>query len=121
MSKRLKGRGLRDRPLFFVGLVVLLAVGCSSIPQSNNPVTARSPIVPPDQTAACAITQSSIDSFVVKGRSLAYNGAQFGNVGTYTYLLAEATGKVKATGPLCRHHRRSSQRSRRFWIRQLFV
>jgi len=97
MSKRLKGRGLRDRPLFFVGLVVLLAVGCSSIPQSNNPVTARSPIVPPDQTAACAITQSSIDSFVVKGRSLAYNGAQFGNVGTYTYLLAEATGKVKAT------------------------
>ena len=97
MSMSSKGQGRQARPIFLIGLVAVLVAGCSSLPRGSNSLTARSPIVPPDQTTACAITQSSIDSFVVKGRGLAYNGAQFGSVGTYTYLLAEATGKVKAT------------------------
>jgi len=58
---------------------------------------ARSALVPPELTAACPITASGIDALVVKGRGLAFNGASFGGVGTYTYILAEATAHVSAT------------------------
>ena len=46
--------------------------------------------------SSCPITNSSIDSLVTKGAGLAFNGASFGSVGTYTYILAEATAKVSA-------------------------
>ena len=58
---------------------------------------ARSALVPPELTAACPITASGIDALVVKGRGLAFNGASFGSVGTYTYILAEATAHASAT------------------------
>ena len=46
--------------------------------------------------SSCPITNSSIDSLVTKGTGLAFNGASFGSVGTYTYILAEATAKASA-------------------------
>ena len=60
---------------------------------------ARSALVPPDLTLSCPIAASSIDSLVTKGTGLAFNGATFGAAGTYTYILAEATGKVSANDP----------------------
>lgn len=66
--------------------------------RSGNPAAA-SALVPPALTKACPIKNSSIESFVVKGRNLAYNGASFGSVGTYDYILAEATAKVSANDP----------------------
>lgn len=60
---------------------------------------ARSAMVPPELAAACPITASGIDALVVKGRGVAFNGASFGAVGTYIYLLAEATAHALATDP----------------------
>ena len=81
-------------------VLLLMAAGCGTAPKPvadiNSP---RSPLVPPDLAASCTITTSRIDSLVVKRSGLAYGGASFGNIGTYTYFLAEATGKVKATDP----------------------
>jgi hypothetical protein len=57
---------------------------------------AKSAVVAPELGDACPITSSSIESLVTKGTALAFNGASFGSVGTYSYLLAEATGKVAA-------------------------
>lgn len=56
--------------------------------------TPRSALVPPDRTEPCAITRSGIERFEVKGSGLAFGGASFGEVGTYTYTLAEATAAV---------------------------
>ena len=56
----------------------------------------KSAIVIPELGDACPITNSSIESLVTKGTGLAFNGASFGSVGTYSYILAEATGKVAA-------------------------
>ena len=61
--------------------------------------TARSALVPPDLTDACPITDSRIESLVTKGRGLAFSGKSFGGVGTYDYVLAEATAKVSPTDP----------------------
>lgn len=58
---------------------------------------AKSELVPPEITTSCPIIRSSIDSLVTKGTGLAFNGASFGNTGTYAYILAEATGKVDAS------------------------
>jgi hypothetical protein len=60
---------------------------------------AKSALVPPDLTIACPIRDSSIDSLVTKGSGLAFNGATFGAIGTYNYILAEATAKVSAKDP----------------------
>ena len=60
---------------------------------------AKSALVPPELTTSCPITSSSIASLVTKGSGIAFNGATFGAVGTYTYILAEATGKVPAKDP----------------------
>ena len=60
---------------------------------------AKSALVPPELTTSCPITSSSIASLVTKGSGVAFNGATFGAVGTYTYILAEATGKVPAKDP----------------------
>ncbi len=57
---------------------------------------AQSAIVPPPLTSACPITASAIDSLVTKGTGLAFNGATFGAVGTYTYVLAEASAHASA-------------------------
>ncbi|HSU21969.1 MAG TPA: alpha/beta hydrolase domain-containing protein [Variovorax sp.] len=62
-------------------------------PTSRLPA-ARSALVPPDQTYPCTITRSAIERFDVKGSGLAFGGARFGDVGTYTYTLAEATATV---------------------------
>jgi hypothetical protein len=60
---------------------------------------AKTAIVAPEFTGFCPITTSSIDSMVTRGKGVAFNGATFGSVGTYTYILAEATGKVSAKDP----------------------
>jgi len=60
---------------------------------------AKSALVPPELTVSCPITNSSIDTLVTKGSGLAFSGASFGTVGTYTYVLAEATGKVSGKDP----------------------
>jgi len=60
---------------------------------------ARSALVPPDLTVACNITKSAISALVTKGTGTAFNGASFGSVGTYKYILAEATATVEATDP----------------------
>lgn len=70
-----------------------LVFGPPSIP------AAKSAIVAPDLTTSCPIVASSLESFVTKGTGPAFNGAQFGAVGTYKYILAEATGKVNANDP----------------------
>jgi len=44
----------------------------------------------------CPITTSNIQSLTPKGTALAFNGANFGSVGTYTYVLAEAVANVSA-------------------------
>ena len=60
---------------------------------------AQSAIVPPALTAACPIAASSIDTLVTKGTGLAFGGANFGAVGTYNYILAEASALVSAKDP----------------------
>jgi Alpha/beta hydrolase domain len=60
---------------------------------------AKSALVPPELTTACPIRDSSIDSLVTKGSGVAFNGATFGAIGTYNYILAEATAKVSAKDP----------------------
>ena len=82
-----------------------LLAGCGGSSSSSAPPlfnvpsipSAKSALVPPDLTVSCPITNSSIESLVTKGTGLAFNGALFGSVGTYTYTLAEATAKVGAT------------------------
>jgi len=82
-----------------VGVAVTAMAGCSSVSQRDSTLKTVSAIAPPELTAACPITQSGIESLVVKTTGLAYNGARFGNVGTYTYMIAEAKGTVKANDP----------------------
>ena len=82
-----------------IGVAVATIASCSSVPQRDARLDSRSPIAPPELARACPITQSAIDSLVVKTTGLAYSGTRFGNVGTYTYLLAEAKGTVKASDP----------------------
>lgn len=98
-------------PLFALTAIGLASalVACSgdsgpvSVPVAGPVVpvipAAQSAIVPPELTVSCPITNSSIDSLSVKGTGSAFNGATFGAVGTYTYYLAEATGKVKPSDP----------------------
>jgi len=85
-------------PVAAVSAAVML-VACSGT-SSPFPIptfpAAKSAIVAPEMGAACPITTSSIESLVTKGTGLAFNGASFGSVGTYTYVLAEASGKVSA-------------------------
>lgn len=61
--------------------------------------TAKSALVAPELTVSCPITSSRIASLATKGSGVAFNGAAFGSVGTYTYLLAEATGTVSRGDP----------------------
>ncbi len=92
------GHGSHQR-FILIALAILMGASCNSVPQNGNRGVARSPILAPDRTAACPIRDSAIDSLVVKARGLAYNGARFADIGTYTCVLAEATGKVRATDP----------------------
>ena len=103
-TKTMKFKTLSPRKLTIaLGAVfassAVLFVACSSsgspFPVPTFPA-AKSAIVAPEMTAACPITNSSIESLVTKGTGLAFNGASFGTVGTYTYILSEATGKVSA-------------------------
>ncbi|NBS46102.1 MAG: hypothetical protein EBS99_03550 [Betaproteobacteria bacterium] len=59
----------------------------------------KSALLAPDTTSPCPITQSSIQSLTTRGTGTAFNGASFGSAGTYKYILAEATGVVKASDP----------------------
>jgi hypothetical protein len=86
------------------GVVVGVAVfrlGGLQYPFSQRDSTLKtvSAIAPPELAAACPITQSGIESLVVKTTGLAYNGARFGNVGTYTYHArrGEGHGQSQAT------------------------
>ena len=82
-----------------VGAAVAAMAGCGFVAQRDSTLKTGSAIVPPELAAACPITQSAIESLVVKTTGLAYNGTLFGNIGTYTYLFAEAKGTVKASDP----------------------
>ena len=90
MNSFYKGGALRA--LSVIGVASVLAA-CSD---SNSP--ALTPLLAAQ--ISCPITNSSIDSLNIKGTGTAFNGATFGSVGTYTYYLAEATGKV-APGDAC--------------------
>jgi len=83
----------------FVGGVFVLATGCSSFAYRDLAPKTGNVIAPPELAVACPITQSVIDSLEVKTTGLAYNGTRFGSIGTYTYMLAEAKGSVKANDP----------------------
>jgi len=72
--------------LSIVGAVSVLAA-CSGSDNSSSGLFSVA-------LASCPITNSSIDSLNIKGTGTAFNGAAFGSIGTYTYYLAEATGKV---------------------------
>ncbi len=95
----------QKKPLYTVALplaavsAAAMLVACSGT-SSPFPIplfpAAKSAIVAPELGVACPITNSSIESLVTKGTGLAFNGASFGTVGTYSYVLAEATGKVAA-------------------------
>jgi hypothetical protein len=95
----------QKKPLYTIALplaavsAAAMLVACSGT-SSPFPIplfpAAKSAIVAPELGAACPITNSSIESLVTKGTGLAFNGASFGTVGTYSYVLAEATGKVAA-------------------------
>ncbi|MEO6853346.1 MAG: hypothetical protein ABI410_12020, partial [Rhodoferax sp.] len=74
-------------------VATLCLTGCGSTSEPYLPAAA-SALVPPEFTGSCPITRSSIERFNVKGSGLAFNGAQFGSIGTYTYTLAEATAEV---------------------------
>ncbi len=88
------------RAALIVSLPLLLMVAaCSNTPTMDGAESARDSIVPPDLAAACPITKSTINSLAIKRSGLAYNGAAFGNIGTYTYSLAEATGRVNVNDP----------------------
>lgn len=82
-----------------VGVAVAAMAGCSSVDQRDSTLKTSGAIAPPEIATACPITQSAIESMVVKTTGLAYNGTRFGNVGTYTYLLAEAKATVKGSDP----------------------
>lgn len=73
---------------------VVLIAACGGNEVASRLPDARSALVPPDYTSPCAITRSAIERFAVKGTGLAFGGASFGSVGTYTYTLAEATATV---------------------------
>jgi hypothetical protein len=65
----------------------LLLAACSGGGDSSTAATTtptQSALLPVQYAAPCPITSSSIDSLVTKGTGLAFNGATFGNVGTYT-------------------------------------
>ena len=80
------------RALSVIGAASTLAA-CSG---SGSPALPSFPV----PLSSCPITSSSIDSLNIKGTGTAFNGAAFGSIGTYTYYLAEATGKV-APGDAC--------------------
>lgn len=91
---------LACRPLCLVAAVVLAACSGSNPSYPLEPLPApKSALLPPDTTSPCPITQSSIQSLVTKGTGAAFNGASFGASGSYKYILAEATGVVKASDP----------------------
>ena len=91
--------------LLGLSAIAALLVACGSSGSNTSlfslPVipAAKSALVAPDLTTSCPITNSWIDSLVTKGKAPAFNGAQFGNVGTYDYILAEANAKVNPNDP----------------------
>jgi Alpha/beta hydrolase domain len=74
----------------------VLLTACSGGSDTASVAPTQSALLPVQMATPCPITSSSIDSLVTKGTGLAFNGATFGGVGTYSYILAEATGKVSA-------------------------
>jgi hypothetical protein len=88
--------------LLGLSAIAAMLVACgSSTPFFPQPVipASKSALVAPDLTVSCPITNSWIESLVTKGKAPAFNGAQFGNVGTYDYILAEASAKVNPNDP----------------------
>ena len=92
----------KPREVLLTTSVALGLVACGSsdfVFAPPNIPAAKSAIVAPELTTSCPIVASYIESFVTKGTGPAFNGAQFGAVGSYKYILAEATGKVNANDP----------------------
>jgi hypothetical protein len=75
-------------------VAVVLLAACGGDDSTPQLPVARSALVPPDSTDPCPITRSGIERLDIRGTGLAFNGASFGNVGTYTYTLAQATARV---------------------------
>lgn len=85
-------------------ILASILAGCGGSSDSTEWIAptipaAASALIPPALTNACPIKNSSIESFAIKGRGLAYRGSSFGSVGTYDYILAEASAKVSANDP----------------------
>lgn len=83
----------------FVTLTILTVAGCATSQKPMENGASANALTPPDLARSCTISTSRIDSLVVKKTGLAYSGAKFGDIGSYTYFLAEATGKVDVTDP----------------------
>jgi hypothetical protein len=92
----------KPRTVLLTTSVALGVVACGTsdfVFAPPNIPAAKSALVAPELTTSCPIVASYIESFVTKGTGPAFNGAQFGAVGSYKYILAEATGKVNANDP----------------------
>jgi len=97
-----KWQQLRPQTVLLTLAAAAGLVACGSSEMVFGPPSipaAKTAIVAPELTTSCPILASSIDSFVTKGSGPAFNGAVFGAVGAYKYILAEATGKVNAADP----------------------
>ena len=96
----MKRRLLACKLLLMAAAIALTACSGDVPDYPLEPLPApKSALLPPDTTNPCPITQSSIQSLVIKGTGAAFNGASFGATGAYKYILAEATGVVKASDP----------------------
>ena len=100
-ERQIGRRSWPSRAAMAVGIAAsinLVLWGCSSNDELQPQIPlARSPIVAPDLTTACPIRNSGIKTLITKGTGLAFNGASFGSVGTYTYYLAEATATLSVS------------------------
>jgi len=96
----MKHRLFACKPLLLASAVALTACSGDDPAYPLEPLPApKSALLAPDTTSPCPITQSSIQSLTTRGTGTAFNGASFGSAGTYKYILAEATGVVKASDP----------------------
>jgi len=85
-----------------IGVAALIAAcgggggSSSSSTPSTAPAAETSSLLAVHPSKPCPITSSNIQSLTTKGSALAFNGASFGSVGTYSYVLAEAVANVSA-------------------------
>ncbi|MCD5997472.1 hypothetical protein KDX38_28435 [Pseudomonas sp. CDFA 602] len=83
----------------FLTLTLLTVASCGTSQKPKQEMVSVNALAPPELAASCTISTSRIESLVVKKTGLAFSGVMFGDVGSYTYYLAEATGKVDVNDP----------------------